>query len=162
MKTKTAVLITACVTFVSALFLSQYFETRHWLTNISYIDGIGEIYSIGDSAYELGIGDDLCFITSTYANRSIIGNGREYSFENDALYFYSDDGFVIVYPENNMCKVYLLPEQNSVSKITASPEYPKNKLIVYLDSFDEYTNHEKAVLNELVNKHHDKQKRSEK
>ena len=47
------------------------------------------------------------------------------------------------------------------TKLEATEEYPSNKLIVYLDSFDEYTEYEQKMLNSIVEKSEIKQKRIE-
>lgn len=163
MKTKLAVLTTACITFVITLIFLYCFDSKYSLVNYDYLDGVGEFFLVGDGTYELVKGDESeDWLYSTYQNQTIMSNAREYVFENEALYFYSDDGYAIVYPENNLCKIYLFPGQDRVSKILASPEYPKNKLIVYLDSFDEYTEHEKTVLNKLMYKYYYEQQENEK
>ena len=163
MKTKLAVLATACITFVATLIFLHCFDSKYSLVNCDYLDGVGEFFRVGDGTYELVEGDSgNDWLYSVYQNQTIMSNAREYIFENEALYFYSNDGYVIVYPENNLCKVYLFPEQDSVSKIVASPEYPKNKLIVYLDSFDEYTEYEKTALNNLVYKYYYEQEGNKK
>lgn len=92
----------------------------------------------------------------------------EYKFENEILYCYSADGYAIIYPESNICKVLItLPDPRMehdykasrveeddyrISKVSVE-KYPENKLIVYLDSFDEYTAYEQKMLNALVEKY---------
>lgn len=91
-----------------------------------------------------------------------------HKFENQIFYGYFKDGFAIVYPESNLCKVlrvsrpdyyegrsfdYDTCEDGSYIIRKAEPEdESKKKFIIYLDSFDEYTEYEQKMLNSLVEK----------
>jgi hypothetical protein len=91
---------------VITLIFLYCFNSKHSLVNCDYLEGVGEFFLIGDGTYELVEGDNGDdWLYSAYQNQTIMSNAREYAFENEALYFCSDDGYVIVYPENNMCKV---------------------------------------------------------
>ena len=150
MKILPAILLTSCITFVSTIIISSCVEFAVFHNrNQARLNGLGGIYYIGEGIYELVQGDYSYFLYSRYANQAIINNGIEYTLENGTLYFYSDDGYAIVYPKSNLCKIYLLPQQNKTPAIVTSEEYPRNKLIVYLDSFDEYTEFEQKMLNNL-------------
>lgn len=90
---------------------------------------------------------------------------HEYEFENENLYCYSEDGYAVVYAESNLCKVFITPPQDltidgityrvtddySIDKISPD-EYPENKNVIYLDSFDEFTPYEQKMLRSLVRK----------
>lgn len=83
-------------------------------------------------------------------------------FENGILYFYSVDGYAIVYPESNICKVYITspPKETGIKlsrlennnyeimKLTADT-YPIYKHIVYMDNFEEFTSYEQKMLKKL-------------
>ena len=157
MKNLTAVLITACITFISTLIISSCIEyTVFHNRNQDRLNGLGGIFYIGEGIYEMVDDDYSYFLYSRYANQTIISNGLEYTLENGTLYFYSEDGYAIVYPKSNLCKTYFLSQQNKTPTIVTSAEYPRNKLIVYLDSFEEYTEYEQKMLNNLVEKHNQK------
>lgn len=89
---------------------------------------------------------------------------HEYKFENEILYCYAEDGYAIVYPESNLCKVLVTPPENlsldgirsgriesnnyCINKISRD-DFHENKLVVYLDSFDEFTEYEQKMLKSL-------------
>ena len=88
---------------------------------------------------------------------------HKYKFENENLYCYAEDGYAVVYPESNLCKVFVTPpkdmtldgviyraseEEYKISEIIPS-EFPENKFVIYLDSFDEFTPYEQKMLKSL-------------
>lgn len=99
----------------------------------------------------------------------------EHKFENEIFYGYFKEGFAIVYPESNLCKVLRVSIDKSEREVGHFYEYEsledgryiirrsddiesdKKKLIVYVDAFEEFTPYEQKILNSLVEKH-DKKK----
>ena len=87
----------------------------------------------------------------------------KHKVENEIFYCYADDGFAVVYPESNLCKVFITPptrylDDASFSRIESNEyrvrkveadDFPENKLVVYLDSFDEFTEYEQKMLKSL-------------
>ncbi len=149
MKIITAVAITACITFVSTLVLATCIETtiRHNRLQ-ARLNGLGGIVYVGDGIYEMVRDQESYFLYSRYADQLILGNGYGFFVEDETFCFCSNDGYAIIYPENNMCKVYIASQNSNdpVKKLISSEEYNLNKLIVYLDSFDEFTDYEKKLL----------------
>jgi hypothetical protein len=89
---------------------------------------------------------------------------HDYIFENEILYCYAEDGYAVVYPESNLCKVFITAPTNlSLDGITSgrleSEDYriskvsvdklPECKFVIYLDSFDEFTEYEQNMLKSL-------------
>ncbi len=105
---------------------------------------------IGDGMYVLLSDGEFYTLYSRYAKRSILCHGLQYDIIDGILYFYSEDGDAVVYPESNLCKVYLIPREHKTERIEPSSEYPLNKLIVYLDYFDEFTQHEQDIQTHLL------------
>lgn len=90
---------------------------------------------------------------------------HEYEFENENLYCYAEDGYAVVYPESNLCKVLITApadlsldgitdsgrlesENYRISKVSAD-KLPESKFVIYLDSYDEFTEYEQKILGEL-------------
>ena len=95
---------------------------------------------------------------SLYLRHSIgflLYNGIDFEFENSNLYFYAEDGFAVVYPESNLCKLFIPDAERRTETINSNPE---NKLIVYLDSFEKYTEYEQEMLNKLTEKYESRQR----
>lgn len=44
----------------------------------------------------------------------------------------------------------IFPEEYGEIRIVASEEYPLNELVVYLNSFDEFTDYEQEMLNKVT------------
>ncbi len=88
-----------------------------------------------------------------------------YKFENANLYCYAEDGYAVVYAESNLCKVFITPPTDLTLdglttggrlssddyRISELPrdEHPENKFIIYLDSFDEFSEYEQKILKSL-------------
>jgi hypothetical protein len=85
-----------------------------------------------------------------------------HKFDGHDLYFYSADGYAVVYAKSNLCKVLItdFPEElvdeydlkDSIRKKENNyriGELDEFKCIVYLDSFDEFTEYEQTILNDL-------------
>lgn len=95
---------------------------------------------------------------------TILTHEYKHKFDGHDLYFYSADGYAVVYAKSNLCKVFItdFPEelvteydlQYSIRK--EENNYRIDKLvgeeydcIIYLDSFDEFTDYEQKILKEL-------------
>ena len=89
---------------------------------------------------------------------------HEYKSENENLYCYAEDGYAVVYPESNLCKVLITAptdlsldgiksgrlesENYCISKVSVD-RLPEAKFVIYLDSFDEFTEYEQKMLKSL-------------
>ena len=141
----------------------------HWLDVIESVTNIGDgtfFYHQLIYPYDLRIRDTEN--KHGLYGEDILSEKISHKFENQIFYGYFKDGFAIVYPESNLCKVlrvsrpdyyegrsvdYYTCEDGSYIIKKAEPEdESKKKFIIYLDSFDEYTEYEQKMLNSLVEK----------
>ena len=141
----------------------------HWLDVIESVTNIGDgtfFYHQLIYPYDLRIRDTEN--KHGLYGEDILSEKISHKFENQIFYGYFKDGFAIVYPESNLCKVlrvarpdyyegrsvdYDTCEDGSYIIRKAEPEdESKKKFIIYLDSFDEYTEYEQKMLNSLVEK----------
>ena len=141
----------------------------HWLDVIESVTNIGDgtfFYHQLIYPYDLRIRDTEN--KHGLYGEDILSEKISHKFENQIFYGYFKDGFAIVYPESNLCKVlrvsrpdyyegrsfdYDTCEDGSYIIKKAEPEdESKKKFIIYLDSFDEYTEYEQKMLNSLVEK----------
>jgi hypothetical protein len=139
----------------------------HWLDVIESVTNIGDgtfFYHQLIYPYDLRIRDTEN--KHGLYGEDILSEKISHKFENQIFYGYFKDGFAIVYPESNLCKVlrvsrpdyyegrsfdYDTCEDGSYIIKKAEPEdESKKKFIIYLDSFDEYTEYEQKMLNSLV------------
>lgn len=103
--------------------------------------------------------------TDVYEFGEILEGVIQFEFENEICYCYAEDGYAVVYPKSNLCKAFIISpsealvehfhcprdEQNDYRIYKLSPDdHPENKYVVYLDSFDEFTEYEQKMLKELV------------
>ena len=141
----------------------------HWLDVIESVTNIGDgtfFYHQLIYPYDLRIRDTEN--KHGLYGEDILSEKISHKFENQIFYGYFKDGFAIVYPESNLCKVlrvsrpdyyegrsvdYDTCEDGSYIIRKAEPQdESKKKFIIYLDSFDEYTEYEQKMLNSLVEK----------
>ena len=135
----------------------------------THSDFLEDFVNIGDGTYcyqmlfSMGL-----FMTADDGWCEVLLEKISHKFENQIFYGYFKDGFAIVYPESNLCKVlrvsrpdyyegrsfdYDTCEDGSYIIKKAEPEdESKKKFIIYLDSFDEYTEYVQKMLNSLVEK----------
>ena len=68
--------------------------------------------------------------------------------ENNVSYYYGKNGLAIIYPESDICKLYIFNEEDREdSKIHfARKDRSSYKHLVVLDSFDEFTPYERKIL----------------
>lgn len=104
----------------------------------------------GDGMYEIVHVNEGDSLYSRYAKRMVLMDAHGYTFKKGVLYFCSKEGYAVIYPENNLCKLLIFPEEYGELRIVASEEYPLNELVVYIDSFDEFTDYEQEMLNRVV------------
>lgn len=159
MKSKKTLLLVSAIAITVILAAAIFFSTANDSQNLHEyelsekygpFDMEGVISYIGDGMYSIISDGEFYTLYSRYAKKSILCNGIQYVFENGVFYFYSEDGYATVYPESNLCKVYLVPQEQKTEKVEFSEEYPSNKLVVYLDFFDEFTRDEQRMLNHLL------------
>ncbi len=109
--------------------------------------------------------DDLLLVAeSPDSFRVILTREYNHKFDGNDLYFYSADGYAVVYAKSNLCKVFITDfpkelvteydlkhsirrEENNyrISELVGE----EFKCIIYLDSFDEFTDYEQRILKEL-------------
>lgn len=109
--------------------------------------------------------DDLLLVAeSPDSFRVILTREYNHKFDGNDLYFYSADGYAVVYAKSNLCKVFItdFPEELVTEyDLKHSIRREENnyriselvgeefKCIIYLDSFDEFTDYEQRILKEL-------------
>lgn len=112
--------------------------------------------------------DQLMIAEDPDSLHTILDFEYKHKFDGHDLYFYSADGYAVVYAKSNLCKVFITDfpkelvteydvkysirkEENNyrISELVGE-EY---KCIIYLDSFDEFTEYEQKILKELKGKH---------
>ena len=111
--------------------------------------------------------DQLLIAEDPDSLHTILDFEYKHKFDGHDLYFYSADGYAVVYAKSNLCKVLITDfpkelvteydvkysirrEENNyrISELVGE----QYKSIIYLDSFDEYTEYEQKILKELKEK----------
>ena len=145
-----------------------------------------ESYTLNEELYGNRIGRDYCghvgdgkFFMMRFADvkelliaedphnyNVILTHEYRHKFDGDDLYYYSADGFAVVYAKSNLCKVLItdfpeeLVDEFEISVGVRSKENnyriselvgEEYKCIIYLDSFDEFTEYEQKMLEDLKN-----------
>ena len=108
--------------------------------------------------------DELLIAKSPDSFGVILTHEYKHKFDGNDLYFYSADGYAVVYAKSNLCKVLItdfpteLVTENELEFSTRKEENnyridelvgDEFKCIIYLDSFDEFTDYEQKILKEL-------------
>lgn len=111
--------------------------------------------------------DELLIAESPDSFRVILTREYKHKFDGNDLYFYSADGYAVVYAKSNLCKVLITDfpkELVTEDELKFSTRKEENnyriselvgdefKCIVYLDSFNEFTDYEQKILKELKEK----------
>lgn len=158
---KIAILIICIVLVVVSLYL--LFPGKTYKLNEAYgpFYGKDHVAYVGDGMYEIVHFNGKDHLFSRYAGRLFLMDSIGYTSKDGVLYFGAEEGYAVIYPENNLCKLYILPEEYGEIRIVVSEEYPLNELVVYLDSFEEYTEYEQKMLNKLIEKYENRQRRKE-
>ena len=126
--------------------------------------------SVGDGLFSIGYDSLEPYLRINYmndaSNETILSCVINFDFENEILYCYAEDGYAIVYPESNLCKAFITPPSNPeyeglhwyflrdeknnycIPKLLLD-KHPENKFVVYLDTFDEFTEYEQKMLKSL-------------
>lgn len=126
--------------------------------------------SVGDGLFSIGYDSLVPYLIINHKNdashETILSCVTNFAFENEILYCYAEDGYAIVYPESNLCKAFITPPKNPereglhleflrnetnhycIPKLSLD-KHPENKSVVYLDSFDEFTEYEQKMLKSL-------------
>lgn len=149
----TIITIVTAINFWSVCFVpnKEKFELNHEEYGPFY--GKDEVAIVGEGMYRVGYYQNKYSLYLRHSINYLLYEGIDFAFENSNLYFYAKDGFAIIYPESNLCKLFIPDTEIRIETINSNPE---NKLIVYLDSFEEYTEYEQKMLNNLVEKHNQK------
>ncbi len=161
------ILIT-CFLVLAAL---SFDDESYTLNEEKYGNPYGRDYGghVGDGKFQMmqDVGDHDELVIAEGPSWFVVILTYEYNhkFDGHDLYFYSADGYAVVYAKSNLCKVLItdFPEELVTkydwrySKRKKENNYRISKLeefncIVYLDSFDEFTEYEQAILNDLKEK----------
>ncbi|MBE6680890.1 MAG: hypothetical protein E7600_01215 [Ruminococcaceae bacterium] len=172
MKTKSArvflILITCLLLFVSC----SSKEESYTLNEEKYGNHYGRDYGghVGDGKFlmmHIDGADQLMIAEDPDSLHTILDYEYEHKYDGNDLYFYSADGYAVVYAKSNLCKVLItdFPEE-LVTEVdvkysirTEENNYriaelvgEEYKCIIYLDSYDEFTEYEQKILGELKEK----------
>ena len=160
------ILIT-CFLVLAAL---SFDDESYTLNEEKYGNPYGRDYRghVGDGLFQMGhcAGvDELEIEENSYSSYVILSHEYNHKFVGHDLYFYSADGYAVVYAKSNLCKVLItdfpeeLVDENDLKysirkkennyRISELEEF---KCIVYIDSFDEFTEYEQKILNDLKEK----------
>ena len=155
---KIAILI--IIVILGAVSLCLLFPGKKYELNEAYgpFYGKDHVAYVGDGMYEIVHFNRKDHLHSRYADTLILLDSTGYKFKDGVLYFCSEEGYAVVYPENNLCKMLIFPEEYGEIRIVVSEEYPLNELVVYLDSFEEYTEYEQKMLNKINETYKKRQK----
>ena len=144
--------ITALTTAITGKVLSSRvtpnsdkFELNHDEYGPFY--GKDEVAIVGEGMYRVGYHQDRYLLYLSHSIDYLLRKGIHFKLENSNLYFYSEEGFAVVYAESNLCKLFI---PDSAKRNETTNDNPENKLIVYLDSFDEFTDYEQEMLNKVA------------
>lgn len=160
------VLLVTCI-FVLASCSSK--EESYTLNEEKYGNHYGRDYGghVGDGKFLMmhGMGGDELMIAEDPDSLNVILSFEyKHKFDGHDLYFYSADGYAVVYAKSNLCKVFItdFPEELITEDLLkfstrkAEDNYRIGKLIgeeykciIYIDSFDEFTEYEQKILKEL-------------
>lgn len=139
-------------------------ENHDWLATTAIGEGM---FVIDNLRYYPAL--EICPDSPFRTERQIILDYiHKYAFENEILYCYAEDGYAVVYPESNLCKVLITAptdlsldgivssgrlesENYRISKV-AVDRLPECKFVIYIDSFEEFTDYEQKKLKELKEK----------
>ncbi len=181
--------ICVCLLLVSGMLITYVtvsdLEKTHILFNLNtYVpnskkfektqeDLLGGETNIGDGTYQrrefyppASLSVSYVLEDESVRGDTILHDEIAHKFENEIFYGYFEDGYAIVYPESNLCKVLRVsrsdyPEGRSVDyeenpdgsytvkKVEIESGLQKH-LIVYIDSFEEFTPYEQRMLEGLV------------
>ncbi len=162
------ILIT-CFLVLAAL---SFDKESYTLNEEKYGNHYGRDYRghVGDGKFLMMHGngvDELLMAENPDSLHVILSHEYNHKFVGHDLYFYSADGYAVVYAKSNLCKVLItdFPEELVTEHdLEYSIRKKENnyrigelvgeefKGIVYIDSFDEFTEYEQAILNDLKEK----------
>ncbi len=150
-------------------FISNLNDETYELNEELYGNHYGRDYGghVGDGKFLMmhiaGV-DQLMIAEDPDSLHTILDFEYKHKFDGNDLYFYSADGYAVVYAKSNLCKVFItdFPEElitEDVLNFSTRKEEnnyridelvgEKFKCIIYLDSFDEFTDYEQKILKEL-------------
>ena len=150
-------------------FLCEENKEHYEINEELYGDPRGRDFggAVGDGLFQMWhiAGEDGLYIADgTYSANCVLKFEYKHKYDGHDLYYYSADGYAVVYAKSNLCKVLITePPEEMLSKVMyrENPEdnYRIRKLvgeeykcIIYLDSFDEFTLYEQKILKELKEK----------
>ena len=165
MKRSLLILITCLLVLVSC----SSNDESYTLNEEKYGNHYGRDYGghVGDGKFLMMrfADDDVLLIAENPDSlHTILTHEYKHKFDGNDLYFYSADGYAVVYAKSNLCKVLItdFPEELvteydvKYSIRRKENNYRINELvgdqfkcIIYLDSFDEFTEYEQKMLNSL-------------
>ncbi len=162
------ILVTCFLVFAALSFDDESYTLNEEKYGNPY--GRDYIAHVGDGKFLMMYGngvDELLIAEDSYWLDVILSYEYKHKFVGHDLYFYSADGYAVVYAKSNLCKVLItdFPEElvtknyRRYSNRKKENNYRISELvgeefkgIVYIDSFDEFTEYEQAILNDLKEK----------
>lgn len=147
------------ITFLFVLASCSSNEESYTLNEEKYGNHYGRDYGghVGDGKFfmmRFEDDDTLLVAESPDSYKVVLTREYKHKFDGNDLYFYSADGYAVVYAKSNLCKVFItdFPEE-LVTEFDLKDSIRKEennyritelvgdefKCIVYLDSFDEFT-----------------------
>ena len=117
------------------------------------ITGKDIVYTFGNGKFALGEtsdGIDLSMYKDDGDCGILLAFVEEYKSKNNKLYVYSKEGFCVINKEKNTAKVLITVEQQHFLNLVGVDD-----AIVYLSSFDEFSEEEKRVFQEMSGKNID-------
>lgn len=117
---------------------------------------------IWENMFEIGHysdGNHLSIKNEDYTFDTVIEKIENYTVSNEKLYIVSEEGFVVI-DKSNLCRVYItVPDKEFVNGYSTDEDgekhyisrYLVNEHIQYLSSFDEFSEEERMILNEMNN-----------
>ena len=158
------------ITCFLVLAVLSFDDESYTLNEEKYGNHIGRDYGgrVGDGKFLMmhcaGV-DELLMAENPDSLHVILSHEYNHKYDGHDLYFYSADGYAVVYAKSNLCKVLItdcpeeLVDEYDLRDLIRRKEnnYRIGKLeefncIVYIDSFDEFTEYEQAILNDLKEK----------
>ncbi len=152
---KNKAIILTIVLLLLLLFAFVIFNFNKPIYNLEYnfSDGKDAIGYVGNGKFQMWHINGIDCLTvekafkldhpenTIYLSRRVLEEEYTHNFDYYGnLYYYSADGYAVIYAENNLCKVFLTDQ---------TTEKIQEKNLVYLNTFDEFTEHEQKQLNKL-------------
>ena len=146
-------------------FLAEQLEKEEKAREESKYGGVGKdtIVFLGDGKFQIGkFADDIIFVmyNENKTLETLLRKVTKYEESKNMLYIISDEGYGIVDGKTNVCRLFItVPADEFVNGFAIDAEgekyynsrFVEDEHIIYLSSFDEFTNDEKAMFEKMEN-----------